>query len=533
VNGLFRGFLVALVLLAALLAAVSGVSAAPEGGSRGFQIKAFDVTGNTIFPEYRLTETVAPFIGSEKTAADVEKARDALEKLYHDNGYPAVIVNIPEQTLEDGRVKLEVIESRIGRVKITGNRYFTIEKVMKDLPSFTPGGMLYLPNVQMEVGRLNRSQNIKVDPVMSPGRDVGTIDVELKVEDTLPLHGYLELNNRASRNTSPLRLNGMVRYDNLWQKEHSLLLQYQTAPLDAREVEMEFVSYTIPAIWDEDDQLALYGVWSNSNTAFGEGFLVKGVGEIFGTRYVRPLPPHELYTHILSLGIDYKHLTQDTGFQQDMSGAPTTPITYTLLSFSYSSSLPDEWGGTTQFTGGLNMSVREAGSDQAQYDEKRYKATGNFVYGIFGIQRAQTLPLGMSLMVKVDGQEADQPLVDSEQYVAGGMESVRGYKESDASGDDAVHGIVELSFPNPLEKTNIAKWLQLTPYIFYDAAALTILDPLPEQQGSIHLEGAGAGLRGAMAKYLEYEVNWAVALHPTDFVKRNSQEWYFKVKAVF
>jgi hemolysin activation/secretion protein len=515
-----------------LLAPVSGIYAAGDDGTPGFMIRAFDVKGNSIFPAFRLTETTDRFIGSGKTAADVEKARDALEKLYHDAGYPAVMVNIPEQTLKDGIVKLEVIESRIGRVKITGNRYFTMEKVMKDLPSFTPGNMLYLPNVQKDIGRLNRSQDIKVEPVMSPGRELGNIDVELKVEDKLPLHGFLELNNRSSHDTTALRLNAMVRYDNLWQKQHSLSFQYQTAPQKPKEVQVLSSAYVLPGL-REDDQLALYGIWSDSDTAFGEGFKVVGKGKIFGTRYVMFLPPYELYTHAMTLGVDYKHFDQAMGFTTAGGEMTHTPISYLPVSFSYSSSLPDEWGGMTQFNAGVNLSFRGVGSREYEFELKRYKATANYLFATAGIQRTQQLPLEMSLLVKLDGQMTDQPLIDNEQYSAGGMESVRGYKESEAAGDVAVHGTMELSFPNPLEKSGTAKWLQAAPFLFYDFADLAIKDPLPGQDGNIKLEGTGAGVRGSLAKNLEYELDWAMALRPSDRIKRNDQAGYFKLKAVF
>ncbi len=193
-----------MIVIMILHGSMSLLYAAADGEETGFKIRVFEITGNTIYVTEKLQDTVAPFTGSGKTAVDVEKARDAIEKLYHDEGYPAVMVNIPEQTLKDGVVKLQVIESRIGRVKITGNRYFTMEKLMEDLPSFAPGAILYLPDIQKEIGRLNRNQDIKVDPVISPGEESGTIDLELKVQDSLPLHGYLELNNRASHDTSNL-----------------------------------------------------------------------------------------------------------------------------------------------------------------------------------------------------------------------------------------------------------------------------------------------------------------------------------------
>lgn len=535
-NYVARQLFCLLLMLMISQGALAPLCFAGEGESTGFEIKIFEVTGNTLFPENKLREVVLPFTGSGKTATDVEKARDALEKFYHEAGYPAVMVNIPEQTLQEGVVRLQVIESRIGRVKVTGNRYFTMEKVMKDLPSFTPGSILYLPQVQKEIGRLNRSQDIKVDPVMTPGKELGTIDVELKVEDNLPFHGYLELNNKSSYDTSEWRFSGMVRYDNLWQSEHSLSFQYQTAPQNTKEVQVLGGSYVLPAPWQEDDQLALYGIWSDSETSFSsgiEGFQVIGKGKIFGTRYVTALPGYKLYTHNLTMGIDYKQFDQAVGFASDSDQKTHKPVSYLPLSFSYSSSLPDEWGGMTQFNWGVNMSFRGVGSQESQFEFVRYKGRADYVYETASIQRTQKLPWEMNLFVKVDGQTTDQPLIDNEQYIAGGMDSVRGYKESEASGDEAVHTTIEVSFQNPFEKSGIGKWFQMTPFLFYDLAELTIQDPLPETARTIILEGAGAGIRGTMAKNLEYELDWAKPMHATDRTKTKDQRTYFKLKAVF
>jgi hemolysin activation/secretion protein len=525
---------VAFVILSGLM---SGPCSAGDGGETSFEIRAFEVTGNTIFPADKLQDTVSPFTGKGKTAADVEHARDALEKLYHDTGYPAVLVNIPEQTLQDNVVKLQVIESRIGKVKVTGNRYFTIEKVMNELPSLAPGQILYLPKVQEEIGRVNRNPDFKVDPVMSPGSVFGTIDVELKVVDELPLHGYLELNNRNSPDTTALRLNAMIRYDNLWQQEHSLSLQYQTSPESLKQVEVAGFSYALPAPWDKDHQLALYGIWSDSNTAFGDGFTVVGKGQIFGARYVIPLTGYKLYAHNITIGLDYKHFNNAVGFTTASGQTTNTPVTYMPLSFSYNASLPDEQGGVTQFSGGLNMAFRGIVSDENDFELKRYKATASYIYATAGIQRTQKLPLGMSLFAKVDGQVADQPLIDNEQYIAGGMTSVRGYYESEDTGDNAVHGTLEVSFPDPLkgwnQETWITKRLQMSPFIFYDLAELITLDPLPSQFGSTTLEGTGAGVRGAMTKSVEYELDWATALRTTTNTKSGAERVYFKVRAVF
>jgi hemolysin activation/secretion protein len=289
-------------------------------------------------------------------------------------------------------------------------------------------------------------------------------------------------------------------------------------------VEAISASYILPAPWEKEHQWVLYGMWSDSDVAFGEDFQMVGKGNIYGTRYVIPLPPYKLYAHNFTFGLDYKD------FKNSLI---EVPVTYVPLSFSYGSILQDGWGGMTQFNAALNISFRGLVSDRKGFDYNSYKGRANYIYFTAGIQRDQKLPLGMGLMLKIDGQVADQSLVVNEQYAAGGMESVRGYKESEEVGDDAVHTRAELSFPNPVEKFGICKRLQLTPYIFYDFALLTVNDPSPGQSSSFRLEGTGAGMRGSLTKYLEYEADWAIALNGTEQTQLNSNRFYFKLKAVF
>jgi hemolysin activation/secretion protein len=520
------------ILTAVLWMVLTVGAACAAENEAAFEIRVYEISGNSLFTADTLREIVRPFTGAGKTAADVEKARDALEKFYHTSGYPAVLVNIPEQNVADGIVYLRVLESRVGRVKISGNRYFTTEKMLRELQSFNPGEMLYLPKVQEELGRLNRNQDIKVEPLMTPGSEPGKIDIELKVEDKLPLHGYLELNNKATHDTSDLRLNAMLRYDNLWQRAHSIAFQYQTSPQDTNEVEALSAAYVLPAPWNEDHQWVFFGVWSDSNTAFGEGFQVTGKGKIFGTRYAVPLPPYKLYAHNITLGLDYKDFKEDVGFTTESGETTHTPVTYLPLSIAYGSVLQDSWG-LTQFSAGLNMSFRGIVSDQREFEAKRYKGTAGYFYVKADLQRNQKLPRGMGLLMKAEGQVSDSPLIDNEQYTAAGMESVRGYKESEALGDDAVCAKLELSFPDPLEKSAIGKWFQMSPFIFYDFAYLGIKDPLGGQSQSARLEGAGAGLRGTLTRYCEYEMDWAFALSETDKTKSGDYRFYFKLKAVF
>jgi hemolysin activation/secretion protein len=179
------------------------------------------------------------------------------------------------------------------------------------------------------------------------------------------------------------------------------------------------------------------------------------------------------------------------------------------------------------------MVFRGLVTDQREMELKRFMARGNYIYGTAGIERNQKLPWKMGLYVKVDGQISDQPLISNEQYAAGGMKNVRGYKESEELGDDAFHGILELSGPDLSSLFSLGSQYRISPYLFYDYAELWLKDPLPGQDRRASLMGTGLGIRGLITRFVEYEVDWAVALEDTDRVEKWDQEFYFMVKGVF
>jgi hemolysin activation/secretion protein len=124
--------------------------------------------------------------------------------------------------------------------------------------------------------------------------------------------------------------------------------------------------------------------------------------------------------------------------------------------------------------------------------------------------------------------------------MAGGMESVRGFKESSEAGDNAIHLLSEFSAPDLLKGLDMKIPCNLEPFLFYDFAALSIKSPLEGQDPSFNLSGAGAGIRGMIAEHYSFEADWAIALTSSSEVSTGEpevsagdQEIYFKVKYTF
>ena len=204
-----------------------------------FDILEFQVEGNTKLSNLQIETAVYPQMGDKKTIADVEKAREALEKAYHSAGYLTVLVDIPEQDVDKKTVKLHVTEGKVGHLRVKDARYFTLGRIKELAPSVQEGEVPHFPTVQADIARLNRTSDKRVTPVMKAGKVFGTVDVDLKVEDSLPVHASLELNDKYSQDTTRLRLSGMVRYDNLWQREHSLSLNLLTS-LPLQKIQVRF-----------------------------------------------------------------------------------------------------------------------------------------------------------------------------------------------------------------------------------------------------------------------------------------------------
>src|SRR4029079_8489455 len=75
-----------------------------------FYIREYRVEGARRLKSLEVEEAVYPFLGPARTPDDVEQARVALEKVYHDKGFQTVSVVVPQQDPRRGIIRLEVIE---------------------------------------------------------------------------------------------------------------------------------------------------------------------------------------------------------------------------------------------------------------------------------------------------------------------------------------------------------------------------------------------------------------------------------------
>jgi hemolysin activation/secretion protein/AraC-like DNA-binding protein len=199
----------------------------------GFRVENYLVLGNSILPPEtigKIFTNVPAAFGTNVTIAGIRSVLMELQMAYRERGYATVSVALPQQKLTNATVKVQVIEGRLAAIHITGNRYYSSNNIMRALPDLKTNLLLNARVFQRELDDANLSRDRQIYPVIEPGLEPGTSDLTLKVKDQLPLHARLEINNVATPGTPYLRVNFNAQYDNLWDLDHQIGLQYSFTP---------------------------------------------------------------------------------------------------------------------------------------------------------------------------------------------------------------------------------------------------------------------------------------------------------------
>lgn len=497
-----------------------------------FDLLELRVKGNTLLERNQLERTIYPFLGPKKNIDTVEEARNALESLYRVKGYQTVAVDIPEQNVENGVVYLQVVEGKVSRLRVKDSRYFSLGAIKAGVPELAPGKVPNLPIMQKQLAAIgSQSADRKITPVLRAGETPGTLEVDLKVKDELPLHGSVALNGRNTSSTSRLRLVSSLHYDNLWQKLHSASLMYQVSPENSEEVDVWAGTYAMPLL-DSDARLAFYAVSSSSNAqiASAGALSVIGIGNIYGVRLVKPLPGLDDYFHSLTAGVDYKDFEENLNLLGS-DNPIATPITYLPFMLQYNGSLSGK-ESLLSFNAGVNFSIRGLGNDQQEFENKRFNARSNYAYLTGGINFNHNLPWGMEFASRFSGQLADSPLISNEQFSLGGAQSIRGYFETQALADDGLIGSLELRSPR-LVPDDLDFINKLQALVFIDGGKGWIQQALPGNPKGSELASVGLGMRFQLWKYVAGAFDLGFPLIDLQPVQKGDPKLHFNIATEF
>ncbi len=135
----------------------------------------------------------------------------------------------------------------------------------------------------------------------------------------------------------------------------------------------------------------------------------------------------------------------------------------------------------------------------------------------------------LRLWARAQAQASPDPLVANEQFGVGGLDTVRGYEESEVLGDSGALLQTELRSPSLADTIGVPAVNELRFHAFGDTSYAAINGPLPEQKRSYSLNSVGAGVRVRVFDHYNGQVEGATALSNGPVTRSGSNRVLFRL----
>lgn len=473
-----------------------------------FDIERFDVRGNTLLPPDEVARLLAPHAGRQRDFGDVQRALEALSAAYQAAGYKLVTVALPEQELERGVVRLNVVAIVVGRVRVAGNRHFDAANIRRSLPQLREGETPPMDRLSANLKLANDNPAKKVTMKLQSAQQEGQADVLLDVADQNPWSAMLNADNSGSGSTGKSHVGVLLQHANLFGRDHVASLQYTTSAEEPGRVKVYGLGYHVP-LYGLGDALDLYASYSNIDsgivTAGILNLAVSGQGAVYGARYTQHLARRGDYESRLQYGVDYKAFKNSVVLLGAQLGKD---VTVHPLSVAYTGNwtLPAGEAGVAATllrnlpggSRGRQADITNA-RDGARDDYTILRLSGSF---------SRALPAEWLLRAVANAQLTGDALVPGEQFGAGGASSVRGFAEREVSSDAGLNANLELYTPNLCGQQ---RW-NCRVLAFVDAAHARRNHALAGEVEQLSISSAGLGLRLAMASNLNLQLDYGRVL---------------------
>lgn len=491
--------------LALALLLASALSFAQTQTER-FDIDRFDIEGNTLLKPDQIEAALQPYTGKQREYGDVKHAIEALRQLYRSAGFSAAWVVAPEQDLDRGVVMLRVIEARIGKVMIEGNRFFDDTNIRSSLPALNEGVPPRTRDISANVQLANENPAKQADVVLRPGEQPGVVDATVDVIDVRPLKAFLTLDNTGYPQTGNYRLGVGVQHANLFNRDHIGTFSYVTSPGKENQVSLYSGSYRLP-LYSRGDSMdfivARSDVSAGTTQTVAGPLSFSGKGDVYGLRYNQLLARRGEYSHRLVYGLDYRAY-QNTCALGDFGAAGCGPaavdVTVRPVSVAYSGNWTRP-GRISDFYAALSHNVPGvANGRESDFNAARPSPNGgqgaSSRYAIlrFGASMVGAFESNWQVRGAFNAQVTPDALVSGEQFGIAGATAVRGFLEREIVRDSGYSANLELYSPNLAGKLFPGEG-NLRGLLFYDLASAANNPLAGEARQQVSIASMGAGFR--------------------------------------
>ena len=383
-------------------------------------VTRIDLTGNQAFSSEQLLGLLGDYQGKSYDLAGMQDLTNQLTRYYRDAGYPFARVYLPAQGLENGVLRLQVVEGRYGEVKTEGDAALAA-RAQAYLSPLKSGDIIESASLERAALLLSDLPGVTASPIIRPGQQLGTGDLVVQVERGDRVNGSVGLDNQGNRYTGQYRANAALSINSPFMLGDQITLRAQRT---SESLNYGDVGYSAPL-----GSSGLRGRVGYGYTGYelGKEFSdldAHGTAKVASVGLSYPLIRSQ--SRNLTIGIDFLHKK----LRDDYRAAE-------IEQNKFSNSVPiaaqfdvrDSLGGGGLTYGALSWTpgTLKLDGNLATADSLSANSAGHYSKLNLDIARLQSVSSRWSLFGRFSGQWTNDNLDSSEDFGLGGPAGVRAY----------------------------------------------------------------------------------------------------------
>ena len=487
-------------------------------------VKGFRFEGNHVFSSGTLDDLIKQDQGRNVTADELEEARQVLTLFYVNHGFINSGAVLPDQDMKDGIVRFQIVEGRLTDVSIHGNNWFQTWWLRNRVRQ-AAGTPLNFNDLKQGLQLMRENPMVsQVNAELRPGGSPGESYLDMEVKDAQPFRFSIEaVNNRPPSVGSEI----------FWAHASDLSLTGNNDPLNldygilqSNNSGVEFSdwrnidgNYTAPiSPWGTTLQVRAS---KSDSSLIEQPFTVLDITstlEQYGATVRQPIIETPAQQFALALSVDDRRLSNKV-FDLPFS---ISPGEINGVEDVFAVRFIQEYINRSQIQVFSARSAFSTGLNALGATINAHSPDGHFYTWLGQSQYIRRLGNSDNLLVlRLNAQLADRPLLSLEQFELGGSSNVRGYLENQVFRDNGVFGSAEFRIP-VLEDKDHNSLLAFAPFADI-GAAWNSTNAFEDNNGSglsphvssqaVGLPSVGLGLLFNPDKYVSAQIYWGYALN--------------------
>lgn len=433
------------------------------GDDTPFPISEIQIIGSSILSTEEINAIASTVSNQTITLNQLQNIADQITEIYLRRGYMTSRAVVPQQTITDGVVEILVIEGSLEKIEVEGTRRLNPNYIISrvNLGAQTPLNTLQLEN-QLRLLRLNPLFD-SVEASLRPGGGEGQSILVVRVTEANPIQLSFSLDNYSPPSIGSQRLGVNFSHLNLTGRGDFLLVSYQTTRLiTGGESDIFDFIYSIPVnAMNGTIQLRIPPYRNRVITEEFADLNIQGNSQVYEISYRQPLVRTPWEEFALSAGLSYQEsqtLVDNQGLRFGFGPDDDGVTRLVVLKLGQDYIRRDRlgvWALRSQFS--LGLGILNATNNE-------FLPNSDFVSWLGQIQRLQRIGDNHLLILQGDLQLTANPLFPSQQFVIGGAQSLRGYRQNVRAGDNGFRFSIEDRITLKRDRLNLPT-LQLAPFL--------------------------------------------------------------------